>query len=89
MKFIKKGGIILGRQSRKGNGLSSPEASVNEAASAEAVTTAADTKTSKESRSARNKKKKKKKHILLKILAGLVCLGLVERIAGGTYVMNS
>ena len=89
MKLIKKGGIILGRQSKKGTGLFGSKTAKNEAASAEAANTAVtpETPVSKEPRSARSKKKKKKKHILLKILAGLVCLGLVGCIVVGAYVM--
>ena len=41
---------------------------------------------SKEKRAAKKKKKRKKKHILLKIFAVLVCLGIVCCIAGGVYV---
>ena len=43
---------------------------------------------SKEKRASKRTKKKKKKHVLLKILAALVCLGLVCCIAGGIYVAN-
>ena len=81
----------MGRQSKKGTGLFGSKTAKNEAASAEAANTAVtpETPVSKEPRSARSKKKKKKKHILLKILAGLVCLGLVGCIVVGAYVMKT
>ena len=50
------------------------------------VTTTERAVASKESRIAKKQKKKKKKHILLKIFAVLVCLGLVCCIAVGVYV---
>ncbi|MBR4023700.1 MAG: transglycosylase domain-containing protein, partial [Firmicutes bacterium] len=80
----------MGRQTKKGSSISGSE-TANNAVSAEAVSTvpAEETKVSKEPRSARNKKKKKKKHILLKILAGLVCLGLVGCIVVGAYVIKT
>lgn len=48
-----------------------------------------DTAMTTESRTARNKKKKKKKHIFLKVLAALVCLGLVCCIVVGAYVYKT
>ncbi|MBR6472291.1 MAG: transglycosylase domain-containing protein [Firmicutes bacterium] len=41
---------------------------------------------SREERASKRKKKRKKKHILLKVLATLVCLGLIVCIAGAFYV---
>ncbi len=63
-------------------------AEVKDAQASAAAETSAETAFSNEPRTARNKKKKKKKHILLKILAALVCLGLVCCIVAGAYVFK-
>ena len=95
MKLIKKGGIILGNNTDKGNVLTRSRKAkrVSESSEAQAATTVdaavnADTTVKNEPRTARNKRKKKKKHILLKILAVLVCLGLVCCIVVGAYVFK-
>ena len=81
---------ILGKLTDKGKGLFSSKSAKKNAAAAEAANTspAPDAVMAKESRTARNKKKKKKKHIFLKILAALVCLGLVCCIVVGAYVFR-
>ena len=81
----------MGNSNDKGNGLlhsrkARKTAEAKDAQSVQAVTSAAGSGSAKESRTARNQKKKKKKHILLKILAALVCLGLVCCIFVGAYV---
>ena len=85
----------MGNNTDKGKGLirSRKAKRVSESIETQAAVTvdtaiSADTTVKNEPRTARNKKKKKKKHILLKILAALVCLGLVCCIVGGAYVFK-
>ena len=80
----------MGNNNSKGPGLFRSKTSRRSSASGETANTSGSPENTevKETRSARSKKKKRKKHVLLKILAALVCLGLVCCIVVGAYVFK-